>query len=404
MRRYPSARDLAKLTKPGRYAVGFGAYLQISEQGTRSWVLRYRTGEKAVHMGLGSAEIITLKEAREKAHAAQRMRLDGKDPLQEKRAAKRQRVLDLVHAKSFKECALAYITAHEAGWRGDHSRRQWSASLERYVYPKIGKLPVADVDLACVLSVVEPIWTLVPETARRVRNRVELILDWATARGLRSGDNPARWRGLLESLLSEQRRAQAVTHLAAVPYQDIGAFMEKLRSQEGIAAKALEFLILTASRSSEALGARWSEIDGNVWVVPASRMKSHREHRVPLSRRAVALLASLPRDGDFVFPAVRAGGAPHHCTLIRELQRLGVKATVHGFRSSFRTWAGERTSFANHVIEISLAHTIGSAVERAYSRGDLLDQRGRLMQDWSDFCAHRADGDGEVVAIRKTMK
>jgi integrase len=242
-----------------------------------------------------------------------------------------------------------------------------------------------------------------------VRNRVELILDWATARGLRSGDNPARWRGLLESLLSEQRRAQAVNHLAAIRYQDIGAFMKKLRAQEGVAARALEFLILTASRSSEALGAKWSEIDGATWTVPASRMKAHKEHRVPLSRRAVALLASLPHDSDFVFPAVRTGGAPHHRTLIRELQRLGVKATVHGFRSSFRTWAGERASFANHVIEISLAHTIGSAVERAYSRGDLLDQRSKLMEAWSEFC-DRVDGDrdraraGEVVAIRKTMK
>jgi len=403
MRKYPSAKDLAKLTKPGRYAVGFGAYLQISEWGTRSWILRYRTGDKAMHMGLGSAEIITLKEAREKAHAAQRMRLDGKDPLQEKRAAKRQRLLAHAHAKTFEECALAYITAHEAGWRGDHSRHQWSSSLEKYAYSQIGNLPVADVDLACVLSVVEPIWTLVPETARRVRNRVELILDWATARGLRQGDNPARWRGLLESLLPEQRRAQTVNHLAAVPYQQIGAFMEKLRSQEGIAARALEFLILTASRSSEALGAKWSEIDGATWTVPAGRMKAHKEHRVPLSRRAAALLASLPRDGDFIFPAVRAGGAPHHRTLIRELQRLGVNATVHGFRSSFRTWAGERTSFANHVIEVSLAHTIGSAVERAYSRGDLLDQRSKLMEAWAAFC-DRGAGDGAVVAIRRSMK
>jgi len=247
---------------------------------------------------------------------------------------------------------------------------------------------------------VEPIWTLVPETARRVRNRVELILDWATARGLRQGDNPARWRGLLENLLSEQRRAQAVNHLAAVPYQQIGAFMEKLRAQEGIAARALEFLILTASRSSEALGAKWSEIDGATWTVPAGRMKAHKEHRVPLSRRAVTLLASLPRDCDFIFPAPRAGGAPHQQTLSRELRRLGVKATVHGFRSSFRTWAGERTSFANHVIELSLAHTVGSAVERAYSRGDLLDQRSKLMEAWAVFCDRGASAGG-VVALRK---
>jgi len=400
MRKYPSARDLAKLTKRGRYAVGNNVYLQISEWGTRSWLLRYRVDGRATHMGLGPYDLLTLAEARERGHQARRQLLDGVDPLKEKRAAKRERLLAHAHAKTFKECALAYIAAHEAGWRGDHSRRQWIASLERYVFPKIGNLPVADVDLACVLSVVEPIWTLVLETARRVRNRVELILDWATARGLRSGDNPARWRGLLENLLSEQRRAQAVNHLAAVPYQQIGAFMERLRSQEGIAAKALEFLILTASRSSEALGAKWSEIDGNTWTVPASRMKAHKGHRVPLSRRAVELLASLPHDSDFVFPAVRTGGAPHHRTLIRELQRLDVKATVHGFRSSFRTWAGERTSFPNHVIELALAHTIGSAVERAYSRGDLLDQRSKLMEAWSEFC-DRGAGDGAVVAIRQ---
>jgi integrase len=399
MRKYPGAKDLAKLTKRGRYAVGNNVYLQISEWGTRSWLFRYRLDGRATHMGLGPYDLLTLAEARERGHQARRQLLNGVDPLKEKRQAKRLRALDRVHAKSFKECALAYITAHEAGWRGDRSRRQWSASLTKYVYPKIGTLPVADVDLACVLSVVEPIWTLVPETARRVRNRVELILDWATARGLRSGDNPARWRGLLENLLSEQRRAQAVNHLAAVPYQQIGAFMEKLRTQEGIAARALEFLILTASRSKEALGVRWSEIDGNTWTVPASRMKAHKEHRVPLSCRAVALLASLPHDSDFVFPAIRADGAPGYKTLIRVLQRLGVKATVHGFRSSFRTWAGERTSYPNHVIEIALAHTIGSAVERAYSRGDLLDQRSKLMEAWAAYC-DRAAGDGEVVAIR----
>jgi integrase len=401
MRNYPSSKDLAKLTKRGRYAVGNNVYLQISEWGTRSWLLRYRVDGRATHMGLGAFDLLTLAEARERGHQARRQLLDGVDPLKAKRAAKRQRLLAHAHAKTFEECALAYITAHEAGWRGDHSRQQWSASLGKYVLPKIGDLPVADVDLACVLSVLEPIWSEVPETARRVRNRIELILGWAAARGLRQGDNPARWRGLLENLLSEQRRAQAVNHLAAVPYQQIGAFMEKLRSQEGIAARALEFLILTASRSSEALGAKWSEIDGATWTVPAGRMKAHKEHRVPLSRRAVALLASLPHDGDFVFPAPRAGGAPHQQTLSRELRRLGVKATVHGFRSSFRTWAGERTSFANHVIEISLAHTIGSAVERAYSRGDLLDQRSKLMEAWAEFC-DRGAGDsaaGAVVAI-----
>jgi integrase len=399
MRKYPSGKDLAKLIKPGRYAVGFGAYLQISQSHTRSWVLRYRSGAKATHMGLGPCSEVTLQEVLDSALAARRMIRAGKDPLQEKRTARRRRLLEHVHAKTFKECATAYIAAHESGWRGDHSRQQWSISLAKYAYPKIGNLSVADIDLPCVLSVIEPIWTVVPETARRVRNRIELVLDWATARGLRRGENPARWKGLLESLLPEQRKANSVKHLASMKYTEVGAFIQELRAQDGISARALEFTILCAARPGEAIGARWSEIDGDLWTIPSERMKAHREHRVPLSRRAVELLAALPRVDDYVFPIGRM--APHPRALLRLLERMGRDdVTTHGFRAAFRTWASELTAYPNHVIELALAHTIGNAVERAYRRGDLFDQRRRLMQDWSHYCSQpRVTGD--VVPLRK---
>jgi integrase len=398
MRKYPSAKDLSRLTKPGRYAVGFGAYLQISQSHTRSWVLRYRSGTKATHLGLGSCSEVTLQEALDSALAARRMIRQGRDPLQEKRTARRRRLLEHVHAKTFKECATAYIAAHESGWRGDHSRQQWSISLAKYAYPKIGKLSVADIDLACVLSVIEPIWTVVPETARRVRNRIELVLDWATARGLRRGDNPARWKGLLESLLPEQRKANSVKDLAAMKYTEVGAFMQKLRAQEDVSARALEFTILCAARPGEAIGARWSEIDGNTWTVPAERMKAHREHRVPLSRRVVELLAELPRVNDYVFPVGHKVPKPR--ALLRVLERMGRDdVTTHGFRATFRTWASERTAYPNDVIELTLAHTVGNAVERAYRRGDLFEKRRRLMQDWSDYCSQPRVA-GDVVPLR----
>jgi integrase len=350
MRRYPSHKDLQKLNRPGRYAVGHGAYLQISPSGGRSWLMRYRVGDKQVHMGLGACDYVTLAEARDKAIEAQRLRLAGKDPLTEKRNLRRATILARAHAQTFKQSALAYVAAQEPGWRGNASREQWVQSLNKYVFGKIGNLPVADIDLACVLSVVEPIWTGVPETARRVRNRVELVLDWATARGLRQGDNPARWRGLLENLLPDQRKANGVKHLAAMRYTDVPAFMARLRKVEGIAARALEFLILTAARSSEASGARWSEIEGNMWIVPAARMKGNREHRVPLSPPAVELLDTLPRLNEYVFPAPRMDATDRR-NLRLVLKSMSSDVTTHGFRAAFRTWAEEQTSYPHHVVE-----------------------------------------------------
>src|SRR5262245_21417511 len=386
MLRYPSAKDLAKINKPGRYAVGHGAYLQIAAGGTRSWLFRYRIADAQHHMGLGSCDYVTLAEARERAIDAQRLRIQGGDPLEAKRAARRQRVAAHTRFTTFKQCAMAYIVAHEPSWRGNHSRVQWTQSLQKFVFPHIGTLPVSDIDTPRVLSVLEPIWTQVPETARRIRNRIELVLDYATAHGMRTGDNPARWRGLLENLLPEQRRANGVKHLAAMPWRELPTFMRQLGAHSDYSARTLEFAILTGTRAGEAVGARWSEIEGDTWVIPAERMKGHREHRVPLSHGATALLASLPRVGEYVF-AGRGDGHPVVSTLVRLLRRMGhAGLTAHGFRASFRTWAEEATQYPPHVIEQALAHSVGGAVERAYRRGDLLDQRRRLMQDWADFC------------------
>jgi integrase len=400
MRKYPSAKEVAKLTKRGRYAVGHNVYLQISEWGTRSWIFRYRVGGTARHMGLGPYDLLTLAEARERGYQARRQLLAGIDPLTEKRTAKRERLVATAHTRTFKECATAYIAAQESGWKGNVSRKQWQQSLERYVYPKIGNLPVATIDLPCVLSVLESLWTIVPETARRIRNRIELVLDWAKARGLRQGDNPARWKGLLESLLPE-RKPNGVEHLPAMKYADVPAFMARLRKERSFAARALQLQVLTAVRPGQACGARWSEIDGNMWVIPPERAKNGREHRIPLSHEAAQLLASLPRvdDGQYVFPAPR-GGPMHAREALRVLHRLCPdNAVSHGFRSAFSDWAHERTSFAPYVIEQALGHVVGTGAERAYRRGDLLERRRQLMGAWAKYCG-RPHVASDVVPLR----
>jgi integrase len=281
MKRYPGIKELAKLRKRGRVAVGHGAFLQISEFGTRSWVFRYVVNGKAHHVGLGSCTYVTLAEARQRAFEYRRLLAAGGDPLEQKRAAKRERLLASVPARTFQQVALEYIAQHEREWRSDHSRRQWRASLTRYAFPKIGSMAIADVDVAAVLSVLDPISARVPETASRVKHRMALILDWAAARELRPHDNPARRPRLLP------KHKNRVRHFEALPYADIGAFMVELREQEELSARALEFLILTASRTGELLGARWEEINGDTWTIPDERTKSGRAHRVPLSDRAV---------------------------------------------------------------------------------------------------------------------
>src|SRR5262245_17631825 len=388
MRRYPSQRDLDKITKPGRYAVRHGAYLQIGSGGTRSWLLRYRVGNAQHHMGLGSAQYVSLQEARNKAWEAQRQRLQGVDPLQAKREARAAR-MPSVTTKMFAEAAHEYLVAHEAGWRGDGSLKQWQHSLKKHILPRLGRKSVNAITTADVHATLSPIWMTIPETARRVRNRIELILDFAAAHEWRTGDNPAAWKGRLEALLPDQRRVNGKKHHAAMPWKELPSFMARLRATPDNSARALELSILCASRPGEVLNAHWSEFDleAATWVIPSEKMKGGREHRVPLAPRAVELLANLPRVGENVFVG-RGDGPPHRTALLMLLRRMGItEASAHGFRSSFRDWATECTQCPNHVVEMALAHQIPSAVERAYRRGDLLDQRRRLMQEWSDFLA-----------------
>ena len=390
MRKPLSAASVAKLTKPGRYAVGDGVYLQVSESNTkisRAWLLRFQLNGRARHMGLGPYELVTLAEARGKARDARRLLLDKVDPIEARRAQYRERLLETARGKPFRECAEAYIASHEAGWRDPRSHRQWVRSLTSYVYPRFGDLPVAAIDTALVLAALEPIWRTKPETASRVRGRIESILDWARVRGYRTGENPARWRGHLDHLLPARNRVRRVKHFAALPYAELPALMARLRDQRGAPAAGLEFLILTAARTNEVLGARWGEIDGNVWTVPAERMKSGKPHRVPLSDRAVEIVASLPREAEFIFVGAGTSATSNPHQLKRALHRMGYdNITVHGFRSCFRDWAAETTTHPNHVVEMALAHVIGNGVESAYRRGDLFEKRRQLMQDWSEYC------------------
>ena len=388
MKKYLSAAAVAKLRKPGRYAVGDGAYLQISQQKTKAWIYRYQRNGRSHHMGLGPYSLVTLAEARSKARDAARQLLHGVDPLSAKRDAARASLLNSAKDKTFRECAEAYIETHEKGWRNPRSREQWRSSLAAYAYPKVGNLSVAAIDMGLVLSVLEPIWTKVPKSASRVRSRLEAILDWAKVRQLRVGENPARWKGHLEAVLPAQSKLQRRTHLAAMRYADIGAFMMEVRDREEIVSRALEFTILTAARTAEVLGARWNEIDGNVWTIPAERMKGGRPHRIPLCDRAIEILDALPHgESEFVFMGSRAGSPLGAAALLRHFHLMGhTGLTVHGFRSSFRDWAAETTAYPNHVVEMALAHTVSSGVEAAYRRGDLFEKRRRLMSDWAAYC------------------
>jgi integrase len=392
MKRYPGIKELAKLTKRGRTAVGHGAFLQISERGTRAWIFRYVSGGKAHHIGLGSCTYVTLAEARQKAFEYRRLLAAGVDPLQHKQQARRS--LTAAPTKTFKQCAVEYIAAHEDGWRGNTSRKQWLASLKTYAFPRIGDMAVADIDVAAVLAVLDPIAREIPETASRVKHRIALILDWAAARDLRPQDNPARRPKLLP------KRKNGKKHLAALPYADIGAFMTRLRAQPELSAKALEFLILTATRSGEVRGARWDQINGDTWTIPAECMKANKPHRVPLCGRAIELLASLPRVGEYVFPAARTTRAAIDDHVLRRLlARMGHgDITVHGFRAAFKTWASEQTAYPRELIEVALAHSLG-ALDEAYRRADMMQRRRKLMQDWANY-VDRQNASAGVTPIR----
>ena len=393
------------------YADGGGLYLRVTPEGTKNWVLRYMLDRKPRWMGLGPLALYSLAESRVRALDARRKRHEGIDPIEARRAERARQRLDAAKAVTFRQCAEGYIASHSAAWRNAKHKYQWSATLSAYAYPVIGALPVQAIDTALVVKVLEPIWTVKPETASRVRQRIENILDFAKVRGWRDSENPARWRGHLDKLLPALAKVRKVEHLAALPYTELSAFLAGLHGREAIAARALEFLILTAARTGEVIGARWNEIDlvEKTWTVPASRMKAHREHRVALSPRALAILAEIKaaRQGEAseacVFPSPSPGKSLSNRSLLMLLRRMGRgDLTVHGFRATFKTWASERTSFQNEIIEASLAHVTGGKVEQAYLRGDLFEKRRRLMQQWATFCAtaRAQDRQGNVTRLR----
>ena len=400
-----SAKAVTHARTPGYYADGGGLYLQVSPSGTKSWVFRYALAGRAREMGLGPLHTVMLADARRRAAACRLLLVDGIDPIEARNAKRAGDALDAARSITFTECAEAYIKTHRASWKNAKHADQWTNTLETYCGPVIGSLPVQAVDTGLVLKVLEPIWTAKPETATRLRARIERVLDWATVRTYRTGDNPARWRGHLDKLLPALKKSKRVKHHPALPFDRMAEFMEALRTQEGIAARALELLILTAARTNEVIGATWEEIDLNaaLWTIPASRMKAHREHRVPLSPRAVKLLQGLEakRQGDYVFPGQREGAPLSNMAMLALLKRMDrTNLTVHGFRSTFRDWTSERTSYPREVCEMALAHAVGDKVEAAYRRGDLFEKRRRLMADWAKFCSTPKEA-GKVLPLRR---
>jgi integrase len=388
-----TALKVDKAKWPGMYADGGGLYLRVTDSGTKNWVFRFMLNGRPRWMGVGPLHTIGLAEARNRAAAFRLQRHDGVDPIEKRRAERLEARLDAAKAVTFKECAATYIASHRAGWRNPKHAAQWQATLATYAEPVMGGLSVQAIDTALVLKVLEPIWTTKPETAGRVRGRMESILDWANVRGYRAGENPARWRGRLDKLLPARSKVRRVEHHAALPYAELPAFLESLREQEGIAARALELAILTAARTGEVLGARWSEMDLVVktWTLPAARMKAGREHRIPLSGRALAILQQLQShrqaDDAFVFPGGKNGRPLSNMALLMLLRRMCLgDVTAHGFRSSFRDWVAERTSFPAEVAEIALAHTVSDKTVAAYNRSNLFDRRRRLMAAWATFC------------------
>lgn len=392
-----TALKVERTKQPGLYADGGGLYLRVTREGTRNWVYRFMLNRDAHWMGLGPLHTIGLAEARARAAECRKQRHDGVDPIEARKAQRQRARLDAARSKTFKECADAFIAAHRAGWRNPKHAAQWTATLATYVHPVIGALSVQSIDTALVTNVLEPIWSAKPETASRVRGRVEAVLDWAAARGYRAGENPARWRGHLDKLLPARAKVRRVEHHAALPHTEIGDFMTKLREQEGTAARALEFTVLTAARTGETIGATWGEIDlaAKVWTIPASRMKAGKEHRIPLGERAFAIINNMrdasgepPETDALVFPGAKRGRPLSNMAFLMLLRRMKrADLTVHGFRSTFRDWVAERTNYPSEVAEMALAHTVGDKVEAAYRRGDLFEKRRRLMDDWAGHCA-----------------
>lgn len=403
-----SIRAIEAIKRPGLHSVGGcdGLMIQVTPT-ARTWVLRYRIGDRRRNMGLGGYPTVSLAEARRLGLIAREKLRNGIDPLAEKHAAKAALVATLARGLTFDQCAEKYIEAHRAEWRNAKHGDQWTNTIATYASPFIGKLPIAQVDTPLVLKCLEPIWTEKNETAMRLRGRLEKILGWATTAGYRSGDNPARWEGHLQNLLANISRKARIQNRPALYYKEAGAFMAELRQREGVSARALELAILCASRSIEVRGAKWSEFDmkNKTWTVPADRMKAKVEHQIPLSDAVIKLIAALPREGDqqLLFPS-RKGTMLSDAALAATIDRMntdrknaglqewldrkqGRAVVPHGFRTTFRMWSAEIANYPRDVAEHALAHRLPDAVEAAYQRGTLFEKRRLLMQEWSEYCA-----------------
>lgn len=397
-----SALQVTKLTKPGLYGDGGGLTLQITATGAKSWLFRYMVAGKPFGMGLGPTHTVSLAEARQKALDARKLLIDGINPLAAKKQNRIAAALSDAKMMSFDQCAKAYILAHKAGWKNAKHGDQWTNTLNTYASPVFGHLPVAEIDTGLVVKCLAPIWESKTETASRVRGRIESVLGWATTSGYRTGENPARWKGHLENLLATISKSSRTKNHPSLPWPRIGALMAALRAREGASARAVEFAILTACRSGEVRGAQWAEFDtaGKLWTIPAERMKAKREHQVPLSDAALALLESMPKDSDDDVVFAGTKGQPlSDMSLTAVIRRMngddkpvwadsnGDGVTVHGFRSSFRMWAAECTNYPREVAEHALAHQLPDAVERAYQRGSQFAKRAALMAEWAVYCA-----------------
>jgi len=372
------------------HADGGGLYLQISRFDTKSWVFRFTLAKKTREMGLGPIHTISLSEARGEAGKCRKLVREGLDPIEQRKLARGQMRAEAKKVMTFKECAEKYISAHSAGWKSVKHSQQWTNTLAAYAYPRFGDLPVQAVDTGLVMQVLEPIWPTKTETASRLRGRIEAILDWATVRKYREGENPARWKGHLDTLLPGRSKVQKVTNHPALPYAEVALFMTNLRQQDSVSARGLEFLLLTAARTSEVINATWEEIDidNGLWTVPAERMKSSKEHRVPLSSAAQNVLVEMRKyaRNEFVFPGMRNNRPLSNMAFLQLLKRMGRRGlTVHGFRSTFRDWAAERTNFPSEAAEMALAHAVSNKVEAAYRRGDMFEKRRKMMEDWAAF-------------------
>ena len=396
-----SALEVKRLSEPGLHVVGgvTGLYLQVTRTGSRSWILRATVGRKRREIGLGGFPTVTLAQAREKARRIHEDIDRGIDPVEARRAAQAALRAEQDRSITLEEAARKCHASKEQEFRSEKHRKDWISSLQMHVFPAIGSRPVASIELADVLRVLEPIWTQKTETATRVRQRLESVLTWATVRGYRQGDNPARWEGNLKEVLPTPSKVSTVNHHRALNWKEVPSFMKDLGKREGAGARALEFAILTATRSGEVRGATWDEIDLNqkLWRIPAERMKRDKAHTVPLSDAAVELLESLPRLSDCVFPNTK--GTPiSDATMSAVCKRMGIDATPHGFRSNFKDWARHETGYADEVSELALAHVNNDATRAAYARDELLPLRKRMMADWAEFLGRKGrgeDGTGE---------